>query len=138
MKKKNSTTSQDIKDWNNFLKKAENIYNKDNNLLKKDFDKKGIRKLDLHGFSLEEANKLVKKFIIDSSINNYKKVLIITGKGLRSKVRENPYVSEKMSTLRYSVPAYIKNDDDLLSKISKITDADIREGGEGAISVFLK
>jgi len=138
VKKKNSTTSQDIKDWNNFLKKAENIYNKDNNLLKKDFDKKGIRKLDLHGFSLEEANKLVKKFIIDSSINNYKKVLIITGKGLRSKVRENPYVSEKMSTLRYSVPAYIKNDDDLLSKISKITDADIREGGEGAISVFLK
>ena len=138
MKKKNSTTSQDIKDWNNFLKKTENIYNKDNNLLKKDFDKKGIRKLDLHGFSLEEANKLVKKFIIDSSINNYKKVLIITGKGLRSKVRENPYVSEKMSTLKYSVPAYIKNDDDLLSKISKITDADIREGGEGAISVFLK
>ena len=138
MKKKNPTTLQDIEDWNKFLKSSENIYNKDNNLIEQDFEKKGIRKLDLHGFSLEEANTEVKKFIMYSSQNNYKKLLIITGKGLRSKVKENPYVSEKMSTLKYSVPEYIKNDDDLYSKISRITDADINEGGEGAICIFLK
>jgi DNA-nicking Smr family endonuclease len=138
VKKKNPTTPQDIEDWNYFLKSSEKIYNKDNNYIKQDFEKKEFRKLDLHGYSLEEANKEVKKFIIHSFKNNYKKLLIITGKGLRSKVKENPYVSEKMSTLKYSVPEYIKNNDDLFPKILRMTDADISEGGEGAICVFLK
>ena len=138
VKKKNSATPQDIQDWNTFTKSKDKIYNKDLISSKKSNEKKGIRKLDLHGFSLDEANKEVKKFIINSCKNNYKKIYIITGKGIRSKVKENPYVSEKMSTLKYSVPEYIKNDVDLFSKISSISQAEIQEGGEGAICIFLK
>ena len=97
-----------------------------------------VQKLDLHGFSLDEANKIVKKFIIESSNRGYKKLLVITGKGLRSKSYSNPYISEKLNVLRNSVPEFIKDDEDLRNKISKVLEADIRDGGEGAIYIFLK
>ena len=97
-----------------------------------------IKKLDLHGFSLIEANQIVKNFIINSFNSGYKKLLIVTGKGLRSKSHENPYLSEKLSVLRNSVPEYIKNDENLANKITSISTADIKDGGEGAIYVFLK
>ena len=70
--------------------------------------------------------------------NGYRKLLIVTGKGLRSKSYDNPYISEKLSVLNYSVPEYIKNDENLNLMINKITQADPKEGGEGAISIFLK
>ena len=92
----------------------------------------------MHGFSLIEANKIVKNFIINAFNSGYKKILIVTGKGLRSKSHDNPYLSEKLSVLRYSVPEYINNDEDLKSKISSVSSADIKEGGEGAIYIFLK
>ena len=85
-----------------------------------------------------EANKVVKKFIIESYNAGYRKVLIVTGKGSRSKSYENPYSSEKLSVLRYSVPEYIKNNENLKSKVYEITKADQKNGGEGAIFVFLK
>ena len=85
-----------------------------------------------------EANKIVKKFIIESFNNGYKKLLVVTGKGLRSKSYNNPYVSEKLNVLRYSVPEFIKNDENLNNKISRIAQADIKDGGEGAIYIFLK
>ena len=94
--------------------------------------------IDLHGFSLIEANQIVKNFIINSFNSGYKKLLIVTGKGLRSKSHENPYLSEKLSVLRNSVPEYIKNDENLANKITSISTADIKDGGEGAIYVFLK
>ena len=97
-----------------------------------------VKKLDLHGFSLIEANKKVKKFIIESFDNGYKKLLIVTGKGLRSKSYDNPYVSEQLSVLKNAIPEYIKNDENLNYKISKITHADPQKGGEGALSIFLK
>ena len=87
---------------------------------------------------MEESNKKVKKFIIESSNRGYKKLIVITGKGLRSKSYSNPYISEKLNILKNSVPAFIKNDEDLKSKISKISEADIKDGGEGAIYIFLK
>ena len=80
----------------------------------------------------------MKKFIIQSFSQGYKKLLIVTGKGLRSESYNNPYVSEKLNILRYSVPEYINNDEDLKSKISSVSSADIKEGGEGAIYIFLK
>ena len=80
----------------------------------------------------------MKKFITDSFNNGYKKLLIVTGKGSRSKSHENPYFSEKLSVLKYSVPEYISNDEDLTNKISKISTADLNDGGEGAIYIFLK
>ena len=92
----------------------------------------------MHGVSLDEANKIVKKFINSSKENGFKKIIIVTGKGSRSKVYDDPYRSEKMNVLRYSIPEYIQNDDDLSSKIVRISQAEKKDGGEGAIYVFLK
>ena len=101
MKKKYSVTSKDKKDWFTFTKHLENVYDKDIDLIKPNTRTNRIRKLDLHGISLDQANKIVKKFIIESFKNKYKKLLIITGKGLRSKVHKNPYLSEQMNVLKY-------------------------------------
>ena len=138
MKKKYVAPSKDKKDWIDFTKKMDNIHVKKEDLVEQNIEMNRIKKLDLHGFSLIEANKKVKKFIIESFDNGYKKLLIVTGKGLRSKSYDNPYVSEQLSVLKYAIPEYIKNDENLNYKISKITQADPQEGGEGAISIFLK
>ena len=135
MKKKNPSISKDKKDWLSFTEKLENVYDKDSIFLPQ---KKEIKRLDLHGFTLDQANKIVKKFIIESFEDGYKKLLIITGKGSRSKVYSNPYLSEQMNVLKNSVPAFIKNDRDMLEKIKSISKADTRDGGDGAFYVFLK
>ena len=138
MKKKYSVTSKDKKDWFTFTKHLENVYDKDIDLIKPNTRTNRIRKLDLHGFPLDKANKVVKKFINESFEDNYKKLLIITGKGLRSKVSQNPYLSEKMNVLRNSVPNFIKNDEDLSEKINRMSKASLKDGGEGALYIFLK
>jgi len=124
VKKKYIVTATDKKDWITFTKQSEHI-NK-------------IQKLDLHGFSLDEANKIVKKFVIKSFENGYKQLLIITGKGSRSKVYKNPYLSKQMNVLKYSVPEFINNDENLINKVSKISGASLKDGGEGAFYIFLK
>ena len=138
VKKKNFISSKDKKDWLAFTKQMGNIKAKESDLLKENIKLNEVKKLDLHEFSLNEANEIVKNFIINSFNSGYKKLLIVTGKGLRSKSHENPYVSEKLSVLRYSVPEYIKNDGNLANKINSISTADIKDGGEGAIYIFLK
>ena len=138
MKKKYYASSKDKKDWINFTRQIDNIRTKDADLYQENIQINKVPKLDLHGFSLEESNKKVKKFIIESSNRGYKKLLVITGKGLRSKSYSNPYISEKLNVLRNSVPEFIKDDEDLRNKISKVLEADIRDGGEGAIYIFLK
>ena len=115
-----------------------NITAKESDFLQENIDINKIKKLDLHGYSLDEANKVVKNFIIKSFNYGYRKLLFVTGKGLRSKTQNNPYISEKLSFLKYSVPEYIKNDESLNQKISKISEASIKDGGEGAIYIFLK
>ena len=138
MKKKHFVTPKDKKDWDVFTKQMGDISPKESDLLKENIEINKVKKLDLHGSSLIEANKIVKKFIIESFNNGYKKILVVTGKGLRSKSYNNPYVSEKLNVLKYSVPEFIKNDEDLQGKISRILKADIKDGGEGAIYIFLK
>ena len=138
MKKKYSASSKDKKDWVNFTKQIGNIGVKEDDLLEENQQINKVRKIDLHGYSLNNANKVVKKFIIESFNKNYKKILIVTGKGSRSKSFDNPYVSENLSVLKNSVPEYIKNDENLNSIISKISQADRKEGGDGAISIFLR
>ncbi len=138
MKKKYVATSKDKKDWMDFTKKIGNISIKESDLLQENIQISRVPKLDLHGSSLDESNKMVKKFVIKSFDRGYKKLLIVTGKGLRSKSYDNPYVSEKLNTLRYSVPEFVKSDKNLMGKISKILNADIKDGGEGAIYIFLK
>ena len=138
MKKKFSLSSQNKKDWLNFTKQPKNIYDKDSNRkLDNEYFKK-IRKLDLHGFSLDDANQEVKKFIKDSFDKGYGKIIIVTGKGLRSKIYNDPYRSEDMNILRNSVPYFIQNDLNLLSLIKKISSASIKDGGDGAFCILLK
>jgi len=138
VKKKFTVPSKDKKDWVDFTENIGDIRLKESDFpdQKKEINK--IKKLDLHGFSLSEANKVVKKFIIESFDNGYKKLLIITGKGLRSKSQNNPYLSEKLSVLKYSIPEYINSDENLNNKIIKISEADLKDGGKGAIYIFLK
>ena len=138
MRKKYPTTSKDKKDWIAFTKRFENLYDKDADFTKKNTIVNKVQKLDLHGFSLNKANKIVKKFIIESFENGFKKLLIVTGKGLRSRVYNNPYLSEQMNVLKHTVPEFIKNDEDLFDKINRISKADLKDGGEGAFYIFLK
>ena len=138
MKKKYSASSKDKKDWADFTKQVGNISVTEDDFLEENQQIKKVRKLDLHGYSLDNANKVVKKFIIESFDKGYNKLLVVTGKGLRSKSYDNPYISENLSVLKNSVPEYIKNNENLNSIISKITRADQQDGGEGAINIFLK
>ena len=138
MKKKFVVSSEDKKDWMLFTKQIGDISPKKTDLFKQITATNKVRKLDLHGFSLIEANKIVKQFIIESFNNGYKKILVVTGKGSRSKSYDNPYLSEKLSVLKYAVPEYINNDENLINKIRKISQADLKDGGEGAIYIFLK
>ena len=140
MKKKNTPSPKDKRDWLNFTKKTDRLFDKDLNLYKErdEFGEDKVRKLDLHGCSLEQANEKVKKFTLESFKVGYKKLLIVTGKGLRSKVNDDPYKSENMNILKNSVPDYIKKDQELLDVISKVSEADIKDGGEGAFYIFSK
>ena len=138
VKKKSPISSKDKKDWINFTEQMGSIQAKESDLIKENILTNKIKKLDLHGYSLNEANRIVKNFIIKSFNSGYKKLLVVTGKGLRSKSHNNPYLSEKLSVLKYSVPEYIKNDEDLNNKIIRISEADIKDGGEGALYIFLK
>ena len=129
-------SDKDKKDWENFLSKSEKLPNKDLKL-----DQKKIRKIkhiDLHGFTLEQANKTIEKFIDDCYQNNVSKIIVVTGKGLHSNVEKDPYVSKDLSILKYSVPEYIENNLELMKKIIEIKDAEIEDGGSGAFYIFLK
>jgi len=138
VKKKYSAISKEKSDWIAFTKKIDDVYDKDAVFDQQNTNTNKIRKLDLHGSSLNEANRKVKEFVNESFNQGYRKLLIITGKGLRSKVDENPYISEKFSVLKYSVPEFIKNEENLNKKVMKISTADKKHGGNGAIYIFLK
>ena len=137
MKKKYVVSSKDKKDWTDFTKQIGNISPKEDDLLQANIEINKVPKLDLHGFSLSQSNKIVKNFIIESFNRGYKKLLIITGKGLRSKVHMNPYLSEQMNVLKHSVPEFIKNDESLFGLINRISRANSKDGGKGAFYIFL-
>ena len=137
MKKKYSVKSKDKNDWVTFTKEISHIYDKDIDNEKQNIKIGTIKKLDLHGFSIEDANKIVKKFIIESHENNLKQLLIITGKGSRSETHKNPYLSEKMSVLRYSVPEFIKNDEELIKIVRKLSTYNLKDDGKGSFYIFL-
>ena len=138
MKKQKLVTSKDEKDWNNFINNIDSVHDKDSAESRNYIQKNKTKKIDLHGFSLNQANKEVKNLLIKSYEKGYKKIIIITGKGSRSKVYTDPYRSDKMSILRYSVQNFIENEIDLITIVKKISKANIKDGGEGAIYIFLK
>ena len=128
-------SNKDLKDWKNFIEGNEKIQNKD--ISKNEIKFKKEATIDLHGFSLEQANSTVEKFIIDCFEKKVLKLNIITGKGLRSKVDKNPYLSKDLGILKYSVPEFIKSNTDLMKIIKKIDDQ-INNKNSGFFSIFLK
>ncbi|MDA9707044.1 Smr/MutS family protein [Candidatus Pelagibacter sp.] len=128
-------SNKDLKDWKNFIEGNEKIQNKD--ISKDEIKFKKEATIDLHGFSLEQANSRVEKFIIDCFEKKVLKLNIITGKGLRSKVDKNPYQSKDLGILKYSVPEFIKSNTDLMRIIKKIDDQ-INNKNSGFFSIFLK
>ena len=142
--KKDSIKKKDIKnldknkqDWENFLNTKEKIPNKDF-FHKKNIRYEKIKKIDLHGYTIEEANKDIEQFIQKCFEEDVTKIIVITGKGLRSRNIENPYLSKDLSILKYSVPEFIENNKSLTQFIIEITDAKIEDGGSGAFYIFLK
>ena len=129
-------SDQDKKDWQNFLSKKEKLPNKD--LVQSNKKNYKSSEIDLHGFTLDEANKKIEKFILDSYENGFNKLRIVTGKGLHSNNEKDPYVSKDLSILRYSVPEYIKNNNELMNLITEFKEANIKDGGQGAFFIFLK
>ena len=148
-KKKKNLTNDSIKknniknldkdkhDWENFLNNKEKILNKDF-VHKKNIRYEKIKKIDLHGYTIEEANNAIEQFIQKCFDEDITKIIVITGKGLRSKNVENPYLSKDLSILKYSVPEFIENNKSLTQFIIETTDAKIEDGGSGAFYIYLK
>ena len=126
-------SDKDKKDWKNFLSSDEKLPNKDEKPSNK--KKISIKSFDLHGYSLDEANNKINDLIKDSYEKSIKKLIIVTGKGLHSQNEKDPYISKNLGILKYSVPEYIKNSDELMSLISQIKEAENEDGGSGAFSV---
>ncbi len=133
----NKLSDKDKKDWEKFIKGDEKIENKDKEYIKK--NKKLLDKtIDLHGYTLEEADKKIFEYIKNCYLNNVDKINIITGKGLRSKNIDDPYQSNNLSILKYSVPNYIKNNAELMDKILKIDFDAVNSPSKGNFDIFLK
>ena len=130
-------SDKDKKDWLNFINNKEKLDNKD--FFEEKKNKIQLEKsIDLHGYTLVEANKIIYEFILSSYSNSVRKIKIITGKGSRSKNKENPYQSESLGILKYSVPEYIKSNYELKKVIKDIKESDIEDVSKGSFDIFLK
>ena len=129
-------SDKDKKDWQDFLSKNEKLPNKDN--IKPNSLVFRSTEIDLHGFTLDDANKEIEKFINECFNNGFNKIRVVTGKGLHSNNEQDPYVSKDLSILRYSVPEFIKNNIELMKLINEFKEAPIEDGGEGAFYILLK
>ena len=132
----NRISDKDKKDWEEFLSSREKLQDKDHKLKKKKQYK--TKSIDLHGYSLKEANETIQDFINKSYEENVNRLIVVTGKGLHSNNEKDPYVSTDLSILKYSVPEFIKNNIESMKKITEITDAKIEDGGDGAFYIYLK
>ena len=129
-------SEKDKKDWEKFLSNNEKLPNKDIKFKKKVSLK--TRSIDLHGYTLDQANKSIENFIINSYEEKINKLIVVTGKGLHSQNEKDPYVSKDLSILKYSVPEFISKNKNLMKVINDIKDAKIEDGGTGAFYIFLK
>ena len=132
----NKLSDKDKKDWINFINSSKKLQSKD---FEQSNDRVILeRSIDLHGFTLEEANKEISKFIENCYLNKVKKINVITGKGMRSKNINDPYQSSELSILKYSVPEYIKNNSELMKKIIKIDFESVDSPSKGNFDIILK
>ena len=129
-------SDKDKKDWHKFINSTEKLSNKDFKYQKNKNQK--TRSIDLHGYTLDEANKTIEDFINKAFSENINKLIVVTGKGLHSENEKDPYVSKDFGILKYSVPEFITNNASLMNMINEITDAKIEDGGGGAFYIFLK
>ena len=129
-------SAKDKQDCENFISNKEKLLNKDANL--KQNQRQKVKSIDLHGYTLDQANKKIEDFINQNFLAGIKKLIVVTGKGLHSENEKNPYVSKDLSILKYSVPEYIKNNKNLMNKIYEFGEAKIEDGGSGAFYIFLK
>ncbi len=129
-------SKKDKKDWKKFLDSGETIEDKDIIIIKN----KNIssRQIDLHGHTLENANEIINNFIDECYLNNINKIKVITGKGSRSKNKEDPYLSIDLSILKYSVPDYIKNNFEIMKKIKKLDLDSVNDINKGSFDIILK
>ena len=132
----NNISKKDKKDWENFLSNNEKLPNKDIKINKKIIF--NTRSIDLHGYTLDEANIAIEDFIHMSHLNGVSKLIVVTGKGIHSQNEKDPYVSKDLSILKYSVPEFISNNKNLMKIIYEMKDAKIEDGGGGAFYIFLK
>ena len=132
----NKISEKDKKDWEDFISKSEKLPNKDLPQHKKTPSK--IKSIDLHGYTLDEANKSIEDFIIKSYQEKINKLVVVTGKGIHSQNEKDPYVSKDLGILKYSVPEFISNNKNLMKIIYEMKDATIEDGGSGAFYIFLK
>ena len=136
MKKKKDLANIDKEQWEEYLKDPKDIFDKER-VPHKLYDPNHRFRFDLHGFNLQDANKKISELIINCQEKGFKEILLITGKGLHSNTDQNTYVSKELSKLKFSVPDYIKSNNDLSDKIYSIEQASINDGGEGAIIIKL-
>ena len=136
MTKKKDLSKEDKKTWDDFIKNPSKIYDKDKKILKNYSNKRF--EFDLHGFTLNNANRKVKELIIACVDKNYKEILLITGKGIHSTNDKDVYASSNFSKLKFSVPEFVKSNEELSKHILSINEAEIKDGGEGAILIKLK
>ena len=129
-------SDKDKKDWHKFINSTEKLPNKDFKY-KKNKNLK-VRSIDLHGYTLDEANKTIEDFINKAFSENVNKLIIVTGKGLHSENEKDPYVSKDLGILKYSIPEFITHNASLMKIINEITDAKIEDGGAGAFYIYLK
>jgi len=135
--KKKDLSKEDKETWDNFTREPSDIYDKDLQIADDNLRRNRLR-YDLHGFTLEDANKKVKDLILSGIRNKFKEILLITGKGLHSNTDEDTYVSKNLSKLRFSVPEFINSCDELSKFVVSISEASLKDGGSGAILIKLK
>ena len=129
-------SDKDKKDWQKFISDKEKLPDKDNHTSQRKSAKS--KTIDLHGYSLDEANRAIENFINNSFLEHVNKLIVVTGKGLHSENEKDPYVSKELGILKYSVPEFISNNSGLMNLINEISDAEIEDGGSGAFYIFLK
>ena len=137
MKKKEDIPEAEKKLWEEYTRDPKDLFDKELRIKKQSYPVQRYR-FDLHGFTLLEANQKVRELIIYCQKNSFKEILLITGKGLHSNTDQNTYVSKELSKLKFAVPEYIRSQKELSDRIIEIEQANIRDGGEGAIIIKLK
>lgn len=93
-------------------------------------------RLDLHGMSREVAHEAVENFVLSSAARGLRHVIIITGKG-KSKSTSQDWLKKGQGVLKEQTPYWLSSPK-LRSVILKFMQAQPKDGGAGALYIYLK